>query len=197
MNAGTASEVKASEAMVKKDHAGNLEGLQQRSSALIRVLQAPQSTGNTPSSTSTRRGRTWWRERTATALRYFPPACHSPPQSTPPPPCPCQASIEALDKRMRECGWAQKFCAAMAALQVSCLPPLLCRGRVLNTHVATGGQRGARQQRRRLCLPRRTAAAALGAQRGEFYHAGYTLLPPPAACTLLTRACRAVCGLGL
>ena len=123
------------------------------------------------------------------------PPNHPPPP--PPPPCPCQASIEALDKRMRECGWAQKFCAAMAALQVSCLPPLLCRGRVLNTHVATGGQRGARQQRRRLCLPRRTAAAALGAQRGEFYHAGYTLLPPPAACTLLTRACRAVCGLGL
>ena len=33
---------------------------------------------------------------------------------TPPPP----ASLEALDKRMRECGWAHKFCAAMAALQV-------------------------------------------------------------------------------
>jgi hypothetical protein len=30
----------------------------------------------------------------------------------------CQAAIEALDKRTRECGWAQKFCAAMAALQV-------------------------------------------------------------------------------
>ena len=29
-----------------------------------------------------------------------------------------QAAIEALDKRTRECGWAQRFCAAMAALQV-------------------------------------------------------------------------------
>jgi hypothetical protein len=40
-----------------------------------------------------------------------------------------QASIEALDKRMRECGWAQKFCGAMASLQVaarSCTPAL-CR----------------------------------------------------------------------
>jgi hypothetical protein len=34
----------------------------------------------------------------------------------------CQAAIEALDKRTRECGWAQKFCAAMAALQVPALP---------------------------------------------------------------------------
>lgn len=29
-----------------------------------------------------------------------------------------QTAIEALDKRTRECGWAQRFCAAMAALQV-------------------------------------------------------------------------------
>lgn len=61
------------------------------------------------------------------------PPCHSPAKSTPPLPLtpPCQASIEALDKRMRECGWAQKFCAAMAALQVSCRPPLLCSVGVL------------------------------------------------------------------
>jgi hypothetical protein len=38
---------------------------------------------------------------------------------THPPPRLLQASIEALDKRMRECGWAQKFCSAMASLQVA------------------------------------------------------------------------------
>lgn len=72
MNAGTAAELKAFEAMGKKDHAGScLDTILQRHrcSALSRYSQVPLSTGSTPSSTSALLGRTWRRQKTATVLQ--------------------------------------------------------------------------------------------------------------------------------
>lgn len=80
MNAGTASEVKASEAMIKKDHAGAAEHWK-HSQQHFNAARSHMVEGEDSDSAA--------------------------------------ASIEALDKRMRECGWAQKFCAAMAALQAA------------------------------------------------------------------------------
>jgi hypothetical protein len=56
---------------------------------------------------------------------------------------PLQAPIEALDKRMRECAWAQRFCAAIAALQVHRpLPPLILHAHRCDAQAANEARDG-------------------------------------------------------
>ena len=134
MNSGTAAELKASEAMVKKDHAGVCSGAVQ-CSEVTRCCRCGRAVEAVAAAL----------QRSAFAhgggRRNRQRGCSAPPCTRPFSPltpiihtvllsstqffycsyC-MQASIEALDKRMRECAWAQKFCAAMAALQVVTRP---------------------------------------------------------------------------
>ncbi len=120
-NAGTAAELKAFEAMGKKDYAGN-------SSAFLRSshLADPRSSSSAGAAEhwkhaqqhfSTARSHMVEAEDSdSAAVRLSPSQQRSCDFLT----WSCfQASIEALDKRTRECLWAQKFCSAMAVLQVT------------------------------------------------------------------------------